>query len=226
MEETNQQRTTGEEASGPSNEKRGEQTEEAEEGDCKTGWGHQVRKGSERHQTERVAAQRSAQNTNPAFRHRCSVVTKQKMGIRVSLTGDCKQGIVTWVDETATIPNLSLTTVDPDATASPTCRTTRKCALAVTRRRCCRGKQGGVRPPRGGTGLNEGLCVGPVQRAKAQEITFLASFALPNFVGLPRIVFPQVRRRIAVELEDERKHRVASWELIKPRESARRWCED
>ena len=44
------------------------------------------------------------------------MITKPNLGIPVILTGDCKQGIVAWGDETASIPNLSLAPVDPDAT--------------------------------------------------------------------------------------------------------------
>ena len=59
---------------------------------------------------------------------------------------------------------------------SQKCHTTRKCAPVATRRGCHRGKRGGVRPPEGGIGLNEGLCVGPMQRASRGSPWSLLSF--------------------------------------------------
>ena len=116
-----------------------------------------------------------------AFRLRCSVITKPNLGIRVILTGDCKQGIVAWGDETASIPNLSLTPVDPDATVDP---------AKMQYNSQVRGKRGGVRPPRGGTGLHEGLCAGPTQRAKAMEDHLARLLRLGGFRGCPQNRLP------------------------------------
>ena len=75
-------------------------------------------------------------------------------------------GIVAWGDETATIPNLSLTPVDLDATVG--LQLPRQNAIQLASALRLR-HDVDVIVESEETGLNEGLRAGPMQRAKALE---------------------------------------------------------